>query len=334
MNAPAMKPPKPPPKPPPQPMRNWKPPVPTWTLADVSSGVQDVAKRLMLSGIEGIGKSTFGANAPSPIFLGVEDGSLHLPVKRTPKISRWVDALHAVDLLVKETHPFKTCVVDTVDHLEPLLWDHICERDDEKSIESYGFGKGYTAALDEWRRFLRKLEALRAKDINVLLIAHTHLKAFKNPQGPDFDRYELKLNIKAGGLLKEWCDAVLFAAYETWSVKEDKKDKKGKGVSNGQRSIYTERTAAYDAKNRFGLPPQLPLSWDEFELAVQAGKPQDPTLLIEQINRQAALLDDGNKKKVAEAIGRASGDASKLTTLLHIVNNTPTAEQLAAEQEA
>ncbi len=179
-----------------------------------------------------------------------------------------------------------------------------------------GFGKGYAAALDEWRKFLAQLERLRAKGMHVVLLAHTHLKTFKNPLGEDFDRYELKLNLKAGGLLKEWCDAVLFANYETFAVKASGTTK-AKGVSSGARYIYTERTAGYDAKNRYALPAQMALSWAEFESAARAGA--SPSVLLESINAGLSLLDAAEKTKVTAAIGRAGNDTTKLAQLLNYI---------------
>lgn len=300
---------------------------PKWTLADVSSGRKQQPYRIMLAGTEGVGKSTFAAGAPKPIFLGAEDGAGHLDIERLPQPKTWADAFHAVDLLATETHDFKTMVVDTVDWLEPLVWNAICIRDKklnadgEPDVEVYGFGKGYSAALDEWRKYLVQLERLRAKGMHVVLLAHTHLRTFKNPVGDDFDRYELKLNLKAGGLLKEWCDAVLFANYETFAVKKDANSKfeKAKGVSSGARYIYTERTAGYDAKNRFALPSQLPLSWEAFETAVKLGQPEDPAVLLVAINAGAAVLPKEEQEKITSAISRAAGNAVKLSQLLNYV---------------
>ena len=77
---------------------------------------------------------------------------------------------------------------------------------------------------------------MHGKGTNVVLLAHSWIKPFKNPSGEDFDRYELKINNKAAGLVKEWSEAVLFANWETF-VKEDKRTKRNKGVSTGARIL-------------------------------------------------------------------------------------------------
>lgn len=299
---------------------------PRMGLSRLVRGRVSQPRRVVVFGPEGVGKTTFAAGAPSPIFLGAEDGTAQLDVTRFAVPESWGDALDAVRVLTQEQHDFKTLVVDTVDWLEPIIWAFICKRDGEKNVESYGYGRGYQTALDEWRIFLAALERLRSSTgMHVILLAHAWIRPFKNPEGPDYDRYELKLNTKAGGLLKEWCDALLFANFETYAHK-DEKSKRVRGVSTGSRLIFTERAAAYDAKNRYGLPPTIPLSWDEFESAAMAGQPADPMALEAEIRRKVALLGGELEKGALAAIERAGGNASKLAQLNSWANSKLTLE--------
>lgn len=299
-------------KQPPQPSR--------MTLASVTRGRIVRPMRVLLFGTEGLGKSTFAANAPSPIFLASEDGTSQLDVARFPEPKSWRDAMDAIDILTVEDHDYKTLVIDTLDWLEPLCWAAVCERPDEKgrrreSIEDFGFGKGYVAALDEWRLMLARIERMRlARNMHVVLLAHSWVKMFKNPEDDDYDRYEMKLHTKAGGLLKEWCDAVLFGAYETFA-NTDKATKRTRGVSTGARVVHTQRTAAWDAKNRYDLPPTLPLDWDAFAAAVAAHKPADPAKLRERI---AGLLTGATPdltQRVNAAVAKAADNAAMLARI-------------------
>jgi hypothetical protein len=302
---------------------------PRMTIGSVLKGRREAPIRVLVYGTEGIGKSTFGAEAPSPIFLGAEDGTAQLDVERFPTPESWQDVLDAVRVLETDAHEYRTLVVDTLDWAEPLLWEHICKRDGQPNIEGYGYGKGYNAALDEWRVFLSALERLRkAKGLNIILVAHSWIRPFKNPEGEDFDRYELKLNAKAGGLIKEWADAVLFANYETL-VAKDGKTKRTRGVDTGARLLFTERRAAYDAKNRHGLPPFLPLSWADFEVAVKKHQPATPEALAKEVQRKAEELGGEEGKAILAALGRAAGDPQKLAYL----NNRANAK-LAQKEEA
>lgn len=303
------------------------------TLASLVKGKQAEPLTVLLYGVEGIGKSTFGANAPKPIFLDGEGGSSNLDVARFPPPEQWEDVKDAVRVLTMEPHDFGTLVVDTLDWIEPLLWDFCCRRDNEKSIESYGYGKGYAAALDEWRVFLAALERLRkAKPMHIVLLAHSWIKQFKNPEADDYDRYELKLHPKAGGLLKEWPQAVLFANHDIIAAKEEGngKKKRVRGVDTGRRLIYTQRTAAYDAKNRFNLPPSLTLDWGEFFDAVRASQSADPEVMRQEIERKANELGGELGKKAIDGLARA--DTGEKLSQLNNWLNAKLAEK--AEREA
>lgn len=263
---------------------------PKLTLASVQKGATPRPHRIVLYGVEGVGKTTFAALAPRPIFLGTEEGAGALSIDRFPRPERWADLLESVDVLTNEAHQYETLALDSADWAEPLIWSHVCERDSKASIEAYGFGKGYIEALGEVRLFLSALERLQAKRaMNVILIAHAHLKMLKNPGGDDFERWTLKLNEKAGGALREWAETVLFANFETF-VKDNANERKI-GFSTGRRLLYTTKTAAFEAKNRYALPEELELSWEAFAKAVERNRSAEADI-------RTALA--GDKEKLAQ----------------------------------
>lgn len=298
------------------------------SLAKVTKGKLKKPHRIVGYGPEGIGKSSFAAGAPNPIFLPIEDGTDHLDVARLPKAETWRDAREAVRLLINEKHEYQTLVIDTLDALEALLWRHMCERDkfaDEKGktplkdIESYGYGKGYMKALEDWRGLLKDLETLSNKGMHIVLLAHSWVKAFKNPAGEDYERYELKLHAKAAGLMKEWCGSLLFMNYETFAKKDPANAKKtAKGIDTGARLIFTERRAAYDAKHRGNLPESLPLSWADFE--AESAKDIDPKAFAKAIKRRAAELAPEVQKLIADTIEKAAGNVQSLININNRVN--------------
>ncbi|HMJ11624.1 MAG TPA: ATP-binding protein [Polyangiaceae bacterium] len=302
-------------------VQNQSPPArePRMKLAAVTKGRVERPIRVLLYGVEGVGKSTFAAAAPNPIFIAAEDGTAQLDVARFPESKTWSDVLDALDELIVGEHDYQTVVVDTLDWLEPLCWACVVEKANSpkvKSVEDLGYGKGYVAALDEWRGLLARFEQLRTKrGMHVIFLAHSWIKAFKNPEDEDYDRYELKLHAKAGGLLKEWADAVLFARYETFTNTDDK-TKRTRGVSTGARVVHTQRTAAWDAKNRYDLPATLPLDWSAFTDAVKAQSPLDATKLFERID---ALLSEVTDKeldeKVRASVQRANGNPAQLAKI-------------------
>lgn len=291
------------------------------TFDNVVSGKVEAPLRLLVHGVDGVGKSTFGAGAPKSIFLGTEDGTEHLDVARFPAPETWQDLLDAVHTLATGKHDYRTLVLDSLDWAEPFVWKFVCQKAGETSIEAVGggYGKGYQAALDEWRVLIGALERLqRERKMNVILLAHSFIKAFKNPQGEDFDRYILKLNEKAAGLLREWCKGVYFANYETFAVKD--KAKRVRGVSTGARLLYTQRTAAYDAKDHYGLPEQIALSWEEFETARAANTPAPAADLRAEIERKAKQLGGDLEKLILKTMSEAGEDAARLAAVNNRVN--------------
>jgi len=164
--------------------------------------------------------------------------------------------------------------------------------------------------------------------MHVVLLAHGWIKGFKNPDGEDYDRYELKLHPKAGGLLKEWCDAVLFANYETLTHETNGRNK---GVSTGARVLHTQRRAAWDAKNRYDLPHTIPLSWEAFwsharpfvegVRSVAAVTEIDPTseagMLRARIDALVPQLLEGDQKTARAWLATPSAaDAEKLSEFI------------------
>ncbi len=249
------------------------------TLGSIATSRRTAPERTLLIGTEKIGKSTFGASAPSPIFIASEEGINHLDVKAFPEPQTAQDIFDAVAELEEQKHSFLTLVIDTIDWLEPLLAKRLCERNSWESIESPGFGKGQVALTDEWRTLLARLDQLRrSKGMEIILLAHATVKTFQNPTGPDYSRYELALSKGAAALVKQWADAILFADYEDIMVNAKGETVTGvssktkvKGISTGRHVIHTQRTAAWDAGNRYGLPPVLPLDYVEFAKARAKG---------------------------------------------------------------
>lgn len=280
------------------------------SLANVKKGRLETPLCVVLYGPEGIGKSTFAASAPSPIFLGSEDGTSELDVARFPMPSNWAECLEALDELASSEHEHKTVVIDTADWIEPLIHEHVSREGGKQNIEDFGYGKGYALAMDEWRKMLGALDKLRMqRGMHVIILAHSQVKTFRNPAGDDYDRYELKLHGKAAALVKEWPKAVLFANYKTYTRE---KDGRVRGIGDGSRVVYTEHRAAWDAKNRYGLPYEMPLDWSEFEQAARAGQPASADSLLNEIKGLLSGAPEEVRKKAQGGIERAGSDARKL----------------------
>ena len=227
----------------------------------ISRGRIHRPQKVVIYGPEGVGKSTLAGQTPEPVFLDTEGGTHHLDVTRFDAVTTWEEITVAVTQLVKADHPFKTLVVDTADWLEKRLAEHLCRKSNKDSIEDFGYGKGWVILTEEFARFLSSLDALLGRGMNVVFLAHATVKKFEAPdQAGSYDRFELKLSKSVAPLLKEWADVVLFANYVTKIAEKD--NGKMRGVGGKERVLFATHTAAYDAKNRHGLPDKLPFTVD------------------------------------------------------------------------
>ena len=237
-------------------------------LKSIRKNTSIAAPRVMVYGVEGIGKSTFAAGAKNPVFILTEDGLGSLAVDHFPVAKTAADVLDAIATLIKDDHDFNTVVLDSVDWLDNLIWTDVEATHDAKDL---AYGKGAMIVAERWRDVLAGLNHLRnEKGMCVILIAHTQIKRFDSPEVEPYDRYQPKLQERSSALIREWCDAVLFANYRTIVKKDDLGFNKtnNRGVTTGERLLFTSERPAYMAKNRYSLPESLPMSWEAFTSAI------------------------------------------------------------------
>lgn len=242
-------------------------------LAKIHTGKRPAPPRLLLYGIEGVGKSTFAAQAPKPIFLPTEDGLGEIDCASFPLAKQLTEVEESLSALAKEPHEYQTVIIDSCDWLERLIWDDLCRISNSTSIEKVdgGYGKGYIAALGFWRHILDLLDVLhKQRNMAVILIAHAKVERFEDPESTAYDRYSPRLHKQASALLTEWVDAVLFATRKFRTETEDagfgreRTIAVGIGKDGGERILRTVGGPACVAKNRYNLPFELPLSWEAF----------------------------------------------------------------------
>jgi hypothetical protein len=264
------------------------------SLASISKKATIRAPRMVVLGVEKIGKSSFacgcsfedgkltkqGQNSPIVLPIKGEEGVDALDVASFPTLRSYTDVLDAVGVLYREQHDYRTAVVDSVSALERLVWAYVCQQNNVDSIEKVGggYGKGYGEAADAFGLLLDGLDALRAeKNMASILIGHVKVKRFDDPAGPAYDQYQFDVNEKIANMLCRWADLILFAGTKVSVQKEDvgfKKEKsRGTDVTGGQRFLFTQKRPAHPGGGRgfYGqLPYELPLDYTAFTAAVAA----------------------------------------------------------------
>ncbi len=231
----------------------------------ITSGVLATPIKVVVYGPEGIGKSTFAAQAPGSLFIDTEGSTARMNVQRLPAPTSFTMIQEEIRYVISNPTVCQTLVLDTADWAERLCRDGVCAKNDKSGLEDFGYGKGYSYVFEDFGRMLNLLDQVIDRGIHVIVTAHAAMRKFEQPdETGSYDRWELKLinaqKCSVANMLKEWADMVLFANYETYVIKGKNEMEKNK-VTGGKRVMHTTHHPCWDAKNRFGLPDKLPFEF-------------------------------------------------------------------------
>lgn len=244
--------------------------MPEFNLSAISVTENTLPPRLVLYGVDGIGKSTFAAGAPSPVWIPTVDGIAPSGCPSFPIVQSYPQILEALRALAKGGHTYRALVLDSLDWVERLIHDWTATERGKENIEEIPYGKGFTFALEHWETILKALDYLREKGMSVICIAHAEIKRFDSPETEPYERYQLKLQKAASALVREWADIVGFANREVLVENTDVGFNKEvrRGVTTGRRVLYTDERPSHMAKNRYALPVKIDLTWDALRAAL------------------------------------------------------------------
>jgi hypothetical protein len=228
--------------------------------------------RVILNAVEGWGKTTLAAQAPNPVILQSrgETGYQTLyeaglvPDIPGHEFESWPELLATIP----ECGTFGTIILDALSGFERLCHELVCQRDFSGDWSDKGFSsfmRGYDVSVTEWLKLLAALDKCRGTGAAVIILSHVQVRPFKNPMGSDFDRYIADCHAKTWGITHKWADAVLFGTFLQRAT-TDKQGKTKPGTVASDRVLYSERTDAYDAKNRYGMKPQLLMPADRNQM--------------------------------------------------------------------
>lgn len=260
-------------------------------LDQIHTGRRPAPRRIMLFGVHGIGKSTFGAMAEAPIFIPTEDGLGEIDCASFPLATDYAQVLAALSELYTEPHQYRTVVIDSLDWLEQLIWAFVCRDRSVGNIEDIGYAKGYAFALTQWRDVIAGLDALRNdRGMSIVLLAHSKIEKFENPETDSYDRYVPRLHKSASAIIQEWCDEVFFATYKVFTKTTDEgfNRTRSQGLGTGERIIRTTERPAHVAKNRLNLPEELPLDFSVYSKYLTGALPVNQSSSTEQPQTQGA----------------------------------------------
>ena len=278
----------------------------------ITRGKVQKAQKIVIYGPEGIGKTTFASQFPDPLFIDTEGGTNAYDVARVdPSPNSWQMLTSYIDDVIKEK-PCKTLVIDTADWAEILCVEQLCAKYKWTSLDSPGYGEGYTVLKEEFGRFLNRLSDVVETGINVVITAHAMTRKFEQPnEAQPYDRWELKLQKKTAAIVKEWADALLFANYKTIIEAVDVGMGQVKGKARGnKRVMYVSHDACWDAKNRWGLDGEQKFNYSviaPFITNLTASTPAEPA--------QPAVIEQSQQQPKAAPVAQTSTSANTETNL-------------------
>lgn len=303
----------------------------------VIRGRQRTPVRGVFYGVEGIGKTTLAAQFPNALILDTENGSTHIDCARV-NCPDWQTLEGACHDLVRDAQGFQTVVIDSADWMERSMADQLLKSAGKKSIEDFGFGKGYVMLQERVAKFLALCDTLVARGLNVLFIAHAKVQRTSPPDQTDgYDRYELKLSKQVAPLLREWADVLLFLNYRMKLVEGG--DGRMKAIGGKERVMYAERNAAWDAKNRFNLPEEMPMGIEPLRVmfdGTAAPAPRAGTGLAAKATAAVEAASTTAELDALEEKTKSHHDAGRLTTderndLLELIADRRLSMSLGAE---
>ena len=230
----------------------------------------------LMYGGPGIGKSTFAAAIPKNLFFDCNDGldgilSTKFPIRPGTRneylFQTFQEIMTALDVVHREEHDFTTLTLDTISDIEKIIHAQVCAERNIPTIEDINYGKAYHFAMKHWEKLIKKLEEIRRdRRMMILFLGHSVIKRYDDPMTEGYDRHTIDIHQKTiMPYLERKLDLILFADQKTFTSKQDVGfNKKITKVTGGIRVMFTREDPRFTAKNRYGLPFELPLDYGQF----------------------------------------------------------------------
>lgn len=232
------------------------PPRPPGKTFTVKSGITRKAFCIGIYGPEGIGKSSLAAVCPGAQFADIEGSMDDMDV---PKVQELANGVGNWKLLREWIQSAEKGIygIDSITRAEDWAAQHVIankkSNQGEKasdSLEDFKYKAGLVFVVDEFKKLLGDMDAAKRRGASFIMVAHSRIQRFKNPDGSDFVRYEPRLvdDAKASNML-QWVQFLDHLAF----INLDMDVQKGKASGGGTRTIYLDTSPSRISKCR-GIP--------------------------------------------------------------------------------
>lgn len=241
-------------------------------LGTIETGTRQVGARIVVSGVEKIGKTTLACGAPRALLIPLEMGFGSMDVAKTKQIENFDELLATLEDVRARAQrgqfQYKTLVLDSATTVEQRIHDKTISSDKDwrlgnpkgLTMESAlgGYGKAYGHANELFSRVLAICDELAFYGgINIVFTAHVFAAKMIDPAFGEFDAWDLLLhspkNNRTFGkreMLTQWADMVAFL-HEPMFITKGDQISQAQSFNQG-RVVGVERKPAYVAGNRFG----------------------------------------------------------------------------------
>lgn len=221
----------------------------------------------VLYGKPGVGKTTLMSYAPNPVFLMTEDGLISPRLSSMPhwQINSFNELMEALAVLGQEQHGFQTIVIDSLDRLAPMVAEACCVANNWRNLDQPGYGKGNIEIVNWWVKIVEAAKWLRnTRGFGVWFIGHHSQRTVNPPDNPPYTQFTLTLPEREARLFIGEADIVAFATHPVITTTSDGKfgQQQTRAISDDRGPvIHVQERGAHIAKNRYDMPPTLPMSW-------------------------------------------------------------------------
>ena len=243
---------------------------------EVVTGKEEKPATILAHGHPGTGKSTFASSLGKVIAASKDGGLSEIDCAKVPMEGQGTAKL--VDLmreLATENHKYDTFCIDGFEHCEADAIKEVCQANSVENLNDVPYGKAYAQVRVKLQDLLAMLKELRDhKKMQIILTTQTIAKEISEPHLDPYHQYHALLGTKAAIDTYAWADAVLFFQIKTVIDKVDKGfgQKESKSVTRGERVITTGPAGGIFAKNRYGLPTEMPADAKQFLQAIKQSR--------------------------------------------------------------
>ena len=260
---------------------NAKPQAGSNFLGGVSHGISRTGQRIVVSGVEKVGKTTFACSAPRALLVPLEIGYAAMTVAKTPMLSSFEDVMSLMREVkaacMASTFPYQSLVFDSATALERLIHDAVLRRDPayhNKNAKALtmeaalgGYGKAYQFANELFDEFTKMCDELALYGgINIIITCHVFAAKVIDPAYGEYDTWDLLLhspkNQKNYGkreMITQWADMVGFLHEPLFVAKADGEQLSRATSMNRGRVLAVDRQPGYVAGNRYGIHGLIPI---------------------------------------------------------------------------